>query len=154
MPLTIILMPFLATCSCGGSVFPLLRNHCSFPCLIRASIYYFSSYYSDVSWPWLRWKWQYLSLDLLLGSPFNLPGHVKAVSSFIYIHTWSIGAISGVKLVNLPVGSLECLSSHRSPVLAIFRPLSYRISSFLSLFLGFSSQASNASSAFMYLVAL
>ena len=36
-------------------------------------------------------------------------------------------------------GGLERLSSYRSLVLAIFRPLSYRTSSCLSLFLGFSS---------------
>ena len=49
---------------------------------------------------------------------------------------------------------LERLSSLLSPVLAIFHPLSYRVSSCLSLFWGFSSRASNASSTFMYLVAL
>ena len=51
-------------------------------------------------------------------------------------------------------GDLERLSSHCSPVLAIFRPLSCHTSSCLSLFLHFFSRASNASSAFMYLVAL
>ena len=95
-----------------------------------------------------------LSLDLLLGSPFSLPGKVKAPSSLICIKTWSIRAISGVKLVNFPIGSLEHLSSRCSPVLAIFHPLSGHMSSCLSLFLGFSSWASSASSTFMYLVAL
>ena len=41
-----------------------------------------------------------------------------------------------------------------SLILAIFQPLSGRASSCLSLFLGFSSQANSASSAFMYLVVL
>ena len=63
-------------------------------------------------------------------------------------------AVSGVKLVNFPVGGLERLSSLRSLVLAIFRPLSYRMSSCLSLFLGFSFRAKSASFVFMYLVAL
>jgi len=63
-------------------------------------------------------------------------------------------AISGVKLVNLLVGGFEHLSSRWSPILAIFHPLSYCASSYLSLFLGFSSWASSASSAFMYLIAL
>ena len=66
----------------------------------------------------------------------------------------SIEAVNGVKLVNVPVGGLEGLSSRHSPVLAIFCPLSSRTSFCLSLFMGFSSQASNMSSAFMYLVAL
>ena len=47
--------------------------------------------------------------------------------------------------MNLPMGGLERLSSRQSPILAIFRPLLYRASLCLSLFLGFSSQASNAS---------
>lgn len=102
-----------------------------------------------MSWPWSQWKRQYLSLDLLLGSPFNLPCHIKVVSSLIYIRTWSIKAVSKVKLANLPVGGLECLSSRRSPVLVIFRPLSCWASSYLSLFLGFSSWASSVSFAFV-----
>ena len=102
-----------------------------------------------MSWPWSQWKQQYLSLDLLLRSPFNLPGHIKVVSSLIYIRTWSIRVVSRVKLANLPVGGLECLSSRRSPVLVIFHPLSCRASSYLSLFLGFSSWASSVSFAFV-----
>ena len=104
-------------------------------------------------WLWSRWKRQYLSLDFLLGCPFNLSGHVKATSSLIYIRTWSIGAVSGVKFANLPTGGLERLSSRWSPILVIFRPLSCRVSSCLSLFLGFSSRASNVSFTFIYLVA-
>ena len=52
-----------------------------------------------------------------------------------------------------PSGGLECLSSCRSPVFIVFRLLSCHTSFCLSRFLGFSSRASNASSAFMYLVA-
>ena len=74
--------------------------------------------------------------------------------SLICIKTWLIGAVSGVKLVNFLSGGLERLSSRHSPVLAIFRPLSCSTSSCLFLFLGLSSQASNGSSAFMYLLAL
>ena len=90
----------------------------------------------------------------LIGISLQLAG--KCQGSFVFdLHqTWSIGAISGVKLVNLPVGGLERLSSHRSLVLAILHPLFCRMFSCLSLFLGFSSRASSASSAFMYLVAL
>ena len=95
-----------------------------------------------------------MSLDLLLGSPFSLPRNVRTPSSLICIKTWSIEAVSEVKLLNFPVEGLERLSSCRSPVLAIFCPLSCHTSSCFSLFLGFSSQASNASFAFMYLVAL
>ena len=58
-----------------------------------------------------------------------------------------------MKLVNLLVGGLECLSSHQFPILVVLRPLSYCASFCLSLFLGFSSQASSASFVFMYLVA-
>ena len=83
-----------------------------------------------------------------------MPVHVKVVSSLICINTWSIGAVSKVKLVNLPVGGLERLSSCQSSILAIFYPQSCCASSCLSLFLGFFSQANNVSSAFMYLVAL
>ena len=145
---------FRATCSCGGSFFSLLTNLCNFSCLIRAFICCFKSQQSDVSWPWLQWKQQYLSLGLLLRSPFNLSRNVKAPLSLIYIKNWLIGAVSGVKLVNLLVVGLECLSSHRSPLLVVFRRLSCHASSYLSLFLSFSSQVSNASFAFMYLVAL
>ena len=56
--------------------------------------------------------------------------------------------------MNLPVGGLELLSFRPLPVLAIFRPLSYRASSYISFFLDFFYHASSASSAFMYLVAL
>ena len=97
---------------------------------------------------------QYLSLDLLLGFPFSLPGNIRAPLSLICIRTWSIRAVSGVKLLNLPVGGLERLSSRRSLVLAIFHPLSCRMSSCLSLFLGFFFGAISVSSVFMYLVAL
>ena len=68
------------------------------------------------------WKWQYLSLNLLLESPFSMSGNVRAPSSLICIKTWSIRAVSGVKLVNLLVGGLEHLSSRHSPILAIFFP--------------------------------
>ena len=145
---------FRATCSYGGSFFSLLMNLCNFPYLIRASICCFKSQQSDVSWPWLQWKQQYLSLGLLLGSPFNLLGNVKDPLSLICIRNWLIGAVSGVKLVNLLVGGLECVSSRRSPFLFIFHRLSCHASSCLSLFLSFYSQVSNASSAFMYLVSL
>ena len=64
------------------------------------------------------------------------------------------GAVSEVNLVNLPVGGLERLSSHRSLVLIVFCPPSCCASFCLSLFLGFSSRANSASSAFIYLVAL
>ena len=67
---------------------------------------------------------KYLSLDLLLGSPFSLPGKVRAPSSLIYIKTWLIGVVSGVKFVNFRMGGLAGPSSRRSPVLAIFSPLS------------------------------
>ena len=65
-----------------------------------------------------------LVLGSLIGSPFSLSGNVKALSSLIYIRTWLIEAVSKVKLVDLRVGGLECLSSRRSLVLAIFHPLS------------------------------
>ena len=129
-------------------------NFCSFPCLMKASIYCFKSLHSNVSWSWSQWKRQYLSLNLLLGPPFNLPRNVKAHSSLICIKTWSIEVFKGVKFVNLPVRGVDRQSSLLSLVLAIFQPLSYRASSCLSLFLGFSSRANSASSAFMYLVAL
>ena len=90
----------------------------------------------------------------LLGSPFSLSGNVKAPSSLICIRIWLIGAVGGVKLVNLLVGGLERLSSRQSSVLAIFHPLFCRASFCLSLFLDFSLWASSASSAFMYLVVL
>ena len=99
-------------------------------------------------------KAQYLSLDLLLGSPFSLPGNVRAPSTLICIKTSLIGAVSEVKLVNLPVGGLECLSSCQSPVLVVFCPLSCCVSSCLSFFLGFSSRASSASYTFIYLISL
>ena len=104
-----------------------------------------------MSWPWSWWKRQYLSLDLLLGSPFSLLGKFRVPSSLICIRTWSIGVISGVKFVNFPV---DRLSSLQSPVLAIFHPLSCCVSSCFSLFLGFSPWAKSASFAFMYLDAL
>ena len=85
---------------------------------------------------------------------FQLARKCQGPSSLICIRTWSIKVVSRVKLMNLPVGGLERLSSHRSLILAIFRPLFCRASFCLSLFLGLSSQANNASSAFMYLVAL
>ena len=56
-----------------------------------------------------------------------------------------------MKLVNLPPMGLGRLSSLRSLVLAFFRLWSYRVSSCLSLFLGLSSRANSASSAFIYL---
>ena len=77
---------------------------------MKASICCFKSLHSNVSWSWSRWKRQYLSLDLLLGPPFNLSGNVKAPSSLIYISYWSIGVFKGVKFVNLPVKGLDCLS--------------------------------------------
>ena len=52
---------------------------------------------------------KYLSLDLLLGSPFSLPGKVRAPSSLIYIKTWLIGVVSGVKFVNFRMGGLAGL---------------------------------------------
>ena len=107
-----------------------------------------------MSWPWSRWKWQYLSLNRLLGSLFNFPENIKAPSSLICIRTWSIGAFNRVKLVNLPPGGLGRLSSLLSLVHGFFYPWSCRASSIRSLFLGFSSLVSSASSAFMYLVAL
>ena len=67
---------------------------------------------------------KYLSLDLLLGSPFSLPGKVRAPLSLIYIKTWLIGVVSGVKFVNFRMGGLAGPSSRRSSVLAIFSPLS------------------------------
>ena len=107
-----------------------------------------------MSQPWSWWKRQYLFLDHLLGSLFNFPGNVRAPSSLIYIRTWSIRAFNGVKLVNLPLGGLRRLSSLLSLVLGFFCPWSWHASSSRSLFLGFSSLASSASFAFMYLVAL
>ena len=56
--------------------------------------------------------------------------------------------------MNFPTGGLERLSSHRSPILAIFRPLFDCMSSCLSVFLGFSLRANNVFFALMYLVAL
>ena len=144
LPLTFILMSpkgglghsfsLRAGCLWGCSIPSLLMNLYNFPCLIRASICCFKSWHSDVSWPWSRWKWQYLSLYCLMGSPFNLPGNVNALLPLIYIRTWSINVFRGVKLVNLSVRGLEYLSSLLSPVLAIFRPLSCQVSSCLSLF--------------------
>ena len=84
----------------------------------------------------------------------QLPWKVRDPSSLICISTWSSGAFRGVKLVNLPLGGLERFSSRLSPVLDFFPPWSYRASSSLSLFLGLSSLADSASSAFMYFVAL
>ena len=80
----------------------------------------------------------------------------KGQDSFILnLHkTWSIRAVIGVKLVNFLAEGLERLPSCHSPVLAIFRPLSDHMSSYLFLFLVFSSRANNVSSTFMYLVAL
>ena len=151
MPPTIILMSprgglgrslsRWGACSWGGGfVLSLLTNFYNFSRLIRASICCFKSKQSAMSWPWSRWKRQYRSLGHLLGSPFSFPRKVKASLSLICIRTWSIGAVNGVKLVNLPIGGLERLSSFRSPVLAIFCPLSCCVYSCLSLFLGFSPE--------------
>ena len=138
----------------GESVLSLLMNFCNLPSLIRALICYFKLKQPAVSWPWSQWKWQYRSLGRLLGSPFSFSGKIKALLSLICIRSWSIRTVSKVKLVNLLAGGLKCLSFLCSLVLAIFCLLSCLVSSCLSLFLGYSSRASNASSAVMYLVAL
>ena len=90
----------------------------------------------------------------LIGISFQLAG--KCQDSFVFdLHqdlvNW--GSQRG-EACEPPYEGLERLSSCRFLVLTIFRSLSYHMSFCLSFFLGFSSQASSASSAFMYLVAL
>ena len=72
------------------------RKFLNFPCLIRFSICYFKSKHLSVSCPWSLWKWQYLFLLRLLGSPFIFSGHFKEGSSLICISTCSSSMFKGV----------------------------------------------------------
>ena len=72
------------------------RKFLSFPCLMRFLICCFRSKHSSVSYPWSLWKWQYLFLLHLLGSPFIFFGHFKEGSSLICIRTCSSGMFNGV----------------------------------------------------------
>ena len=56
----------------------------------------FKSKHSFVSCPWSLWKWQYLFLLHLLGSPFIFSDHFKEGSSLICINTCSSGMFKGV----------------------------------------------------------
>ena len=72
------------------------RKLFSFPYLIRFSTCCFRSKHSSVSCPWSLWKWQYLFLLRLLGSPFIFSGHFKEGSSLICIRTCSSGTFNEV----------------------------------------------------------
>ena len=63
------------------------RKFLNFPYLMRFSICCFKSKHSSVSCPWSLWKWQYLFLLWLFGSPFIFSGHFKEGSSLICIRT-------------------------------------------------------------------
>ena len=72
------------------------RQFLNFPYLMRFLICCFKSKHSFVSCPWSLWKWQYLFLLRLLGSPFIFSGHFKDGSSLICIRTCSSGIFNGV----------------------------------------------------------
>ena len=79
-----------------SSLWSRLRKFLNFPYLMRFSICYFRSKHSSVSCPWSLWKWQYLFLLFLFGSPFIFSGHFKEGSSLICIRTCSSDMFNGV----------------------------------------------------------
>ena len=72
------------------------RKFLNFPYLMRFSICCFKSKHSSISCPWSLWKWQYLFLLRLLGSPFIFSDHFMDGSSLIYIRTCSSGIFNRV----------------------------------------------------------
>ena len=72
------------------------RKFLNFSCLMRFSICYFRSKHSSVSCLWSLWKWQYLFLLRLFGSPFIFSVHFKEGPSLICIRTCSSGMFNEV----------------------------------------------------------